>query len=358
MPSPQGYYPKPDMFPVYNPAFAEPVYKHPALSEESLPASLTNKMSTFYLQTPTLAATPGFQQSPVYPPTNVLHTPTSLVMAGPPEHFHLSPEYPHAARRPSAINGSQLSFVDQSVAHPEMAVAHVQASPRSHGLVELAPAAAISEPWPLPMDTAVYNSSFDRSFDQASAANMTIEDLLHDDPFELHSSGTTSIVKIDEDDEELSQFLELDDELAPEPLSLISMHPSPLAKPKAGGPAFGTLTFTPSKPLKKAKLFTASRSVNAAGPAFSFEACSSEFWITEGNYSFQDETARLLLELGSAAVKKKPKTPKTLSKPMLKKAKTTSNLCLQGAVRSNQKVLKSMESGLVSFQVQLQNNEQ
>lgn len=136
--------------------------------------------------------------------------------------------------------------------------------------------------------------------------------------------------------------------------------PSRLQKLKF--PSVGKFTMPPKmKLLRKLKSFTTSTHHNAlAGPTFSLEECLSEFHIGEGNYAFQDETARFSTQLGpmfqSPISKRKlsAKLPKTLAKPELRKVKTSSNLCLQN-VTSSSKVLKNMESGLMSFQLNLNN---
>lgn len=364
------------------------VYKHGALSEESIPASLTAKMSTFYLQTPTIAASPAFQQSPVYmqSPTSMLHTPNSLAMStGPPDQFQASPEY-NGVRRSSLVPKSSHKMLEHPPAAHEIPMHSVQLQnslpehlPNVQSLQPqlrknvpvLAPPAPLPDaawgPGALPdsdlSPPVMYEASFGiQRLPGNDLLDMTIEELLHSDPFsEFNSSVPTSVVKL-EDDDALTDFLEFEDINPPAAPQQLVHTPPPQGRAPASG-AFGTLKFQSPRQLKKAKSFstTSYRNNTTADQAFSFEECSSEFSITDKNYSFQDETARLSMQLGNASVTKKKsngKTPKVLHKPTLRKAKTTTNLCAQGAVRTSQRVLKSMESGLVSFQVNLKNNEQ
>lgn len=305
-------------------------------SEESIPTSLTNKMGSFYLQTPTLPT------SSTFAPASVLHTPVSMGTATPAiqERFNTSPGMGnYSPPRGTFPSGLQLQFVDPAMGTvPE------------HSADEL---------------SLEYYVSFKREDEKSLEYNLTIEDLLKEDPF-TSLDVEPPHVKVEDDDDLLSSFLEFEEsilksaEMPPSPKKQRSTKFSPL--PKFKPPTFPSSSLASSpKLLRKCKSFTSAmlKSHVPAGPAFSLEECSSEFRITEGNYSFQDETARLNMQLGPVIVKKKlvQKLPKSLARPTLKRSKTTLNLCLDAACRTP-KVLKNMESGLVSFQLNLGNGSQ
>lgn len=91
----------------------------------------------------------------------------------------------------------------------------------------------------------------------------------------------------------------------------------------------------------------------SAGPAFSFADCSSEFHVMDYNYSFQDETAAVQKRVSITSLPKKKSTTKLAkqaAKPPLRKAKTSPNLG-RPLLRKSLRVLKNMESGLLSFQI-------
>lgn len=317
--------------------------KEAARSEESIPTSLTNKMGNFYLQTPTVVATPTFSQAPI------LHTPVSMGTSTPAvAHARISPGTGnYSPPRGSYPGGLHLSFVEQA--------------PLTKQPVGLLPAQ--DEEGALSMEYYVsFKMESMEEVKEQDSQNLTIEDLLKEDPFSSFTADDPGIMKF-EDDELLSSFLEFEEQgEVPKKHRASKSSPPPSKISKHKPPAFTTLQLQQSTPklLRKSKSFTSVIMKNQppAGPAFSLEECSNEFHVTEGNYSFQDETARLSMQLGPAlqTPKKKlsQKFPKTIARPTLRKSKTTSNLCLlQISYRSAPKVLKNMESGLVSFQLQL-----
>lgn len=91
----------------------------------------------------------------------------------------------------------------------------------------------------------------------------------------------------------------------------------------------------------------------SSGPSFSFADCSNEFHVKDYNYSFQDETAAVQKRASVTSLPKKKsisKLPKAAAKPPLRKAKTSPNLS-RLLLKKSLRVLKSMESGLLSFQI-------
>lgn len=214
----------------------------------------------------------------------------------------------------------------------------------------------------------------------------TLEEFLRTDPFSeisVSADPVDTIVEADEQDgqvdvngEEISRYLHFDNiassptpgyytscSLDQSPRKQRSSRSSP-SKQKVRTSTMAPLHMPQSlKLLRKLKSFTTGTKHSAlAGPSFSLEECLNEFHVAEGNYAFQDETARVSMQLGPAfhspTIKRKSssKFPKALAKPVLRKVKTTNNLCLQNAFRSSPKVLKNMESGLMSFQVKLNNS--
>lgn len=198
---------------------------------------------------------------------------------------------------------------------------------------------------------------------------ITIEDLLKEEPFgALEKPASFSCID-DGDDDLLSLFFDFEDD-TPTKKTPPSTKPrasksasTPTKPPRHKIPTFSAVASdnSTSKQVRKCKSFSNSQkfsSQNAAGPAFSLEECSNEFHVTEGNYSFQDETDRLSMQLGPGLAPKKnaSRTANGQSRPVLKKSKTTSNLCLPRSGCRSPKVLKNMELGLVSFQVKLKNS--
>lgn len=447
-----------------------------ALSDDSIPTSLTSKLNNFYLQTPSITQTPAFHQSPTFAQGPIMHTPNSLHMATPsiaPERFHSSPEFiaggghfPPDTAAPFQ-GGLQLTFVDnpvpgQALWEPDINLAHRN------------PLAESAQHHNQNNSMAVFRGSDSETMTQESTQSMelyvqfkrgptaedpgpTIEEFLQADPFSGITTSTDpteatidvyELLGDDEDAEDISKFLDLGDsdrfqeveragppakgnfspnsssisrgskegkreQVSPSPhvlpsqtfaaqhersspyiggnastptLSLTSKmeylssspdngsslsmaqigknehsSPSPPSRlQKLKFPSVGRFTMPPKmKLLRKLKSFTTSTHHGLlAGPTFSLEECLSEFHIGEGNYAFQDETARFSTQLGpilhSPISKRKSssKLPKTLAKPELRKVKTATNLCLQN-MASSAKVLKNMESGLMSFQLNL-----
>lgn len=197
---------------------------------------------------------------------------------------------------------------------------------------------------------------------QSSNEPITIEDLLKDEPFSTLERPSVSCI---DDDDLLSLFFDFDDETPTKKTPPSSRHrvskstTTPTKPPRHKIPTFSAVASdnSTSKHVRKCKSFSNSQkfSSTSAGPAFSLEECFNEFHVTEGNYSFQDETARLSMQLGPGMAPKKNNSAEQ-SRPMLKKSKTTSNLCLPRLECRNPKVLNNMELGLVLFQVNLKNS--
>lgn len=198
---------------------------------------------------------------------------------------------------------------------------------------------------------------------------ISLEELLKQEPFPLEKP--ISFSGMDDDDDLLSSFFDFDDDTPTKKTPPFSKPRSsktagtPTKPPRHKIPTFSAVAsdHSSSKQVRKCKSFSNAlkfSSQNPAGPAFSFEECSNEFHIAEGNYSFQDETARLSKQLGLGVSNKKNNTKTegsdNLSRPTLKKSKTTSNICLPRSSCRSPKVLKNMELGLVSFQVKLKNS--
>lgn len=210
-----------------------------------------------------------------------------------------------------------------------------------------------------------HTSPFNQKELQSSNEPITIEDLLKDEPFADLEKPSLSCID-DGDDDLLSLFFDFDDDTPTKKTPPSTKHRSsksattPTKPPRHKIPTFSAVASdnSNSKHVRKCKSFSTAlkfSSNNTAGPAFSLEECFNEFHVTEGNYSFQDETARLSMQLGPGlAPKKNNRTEQT--RPVLKKSKTTSNLCLPRLVCRNPKVLNNMELGLVLFQVNLKNS--
>lgn len=108
-----------------------------------------------------------------------------------------------------------------------------------------------------------------------------------------------------------------------------------------------------SRKLRKAKSFGCVGKYTPS-TSFSLENCLNEFHVKEGKFLFQDETARVLKQLGSPFLSRRKSAPKLAgSIHPLKKGKASSSLCLRAGLRSNEGTMKDMESRLGLFKVQL-----
>lgn len=198
-------------------------------------------------------------------------------------------------------------------------------------------------------DVKVENSSLENSF--------SLDEFLRDEPYTSLAKHTFNI--------------NLESINKPKLLSQFSQ-PLPAKLPKArhsstprSAPASGAFTkLNSGRAIPKSSSFSTAyrRSFTPSSePSFSFEDCSNEFHVGEGNYSFQDETARLSMQLGPALNLKKKQQFRSLkpqAKSVLKKSRTLSNICLTASHSSSSlppapRTLKNMESGLVSFQLNL-----
>lgn len=219
-----------------------------------------------------------------------------------------------------------------------------------------------------PDNTMAYYVSF-REHPSSDGSAPTIQDILEENPF--HDIPTTSdpvesIIEMDESTDVDESALEGTDDAVASFLDLEELRPdtTPTRKRASRSPppklrhrvhSYSKLSLAAvGKLLRKLKSFTTGTKL------FSLEECLNEFHIAEGNYAFQDETARVSMQLGPgmAVCKKKSlsKMPKVLTKPEMRRAKTTTNVCLQHVFPSTPKVMKNMESGLVSFQLNLNNH--
>lgn len=379
----------------YPPTFTN----HYTGSDDSIPTSLASKLNNFYLQTPTVAATPVFNLSPTF--VGAPSMPTPSVVA---DNFHSSPEF-IAGGGPSYPyegvgtypRGLQLTFMDPHQMGPGMGDHdQVVGHPDMHPAADMVPRMPIHQPGPHDhAEMMMVKSDDSDTVTQTSTQSMdymsfkgqpssdesgpTIEELLQGDPFaDLTNTAdpVDSIVEVDERDAVMSSFLDFDELVSsptPDTVTSFSLQqttkkqrssksPTPKQKPIA---TMKVSMLPAVKQLRKLKSFTTGIKHHALGvPAFSLEECLNEFHIAEGNYAFEDETARLSMKLGpglhSSITKRKSssKLPKALTKPLLRKAKTTTNLCLHNAFRNSPKVLKNMESGLVSFKLNLNNASQ
>ncbi|SGZ46308.1 CIC11C00000001690 [Sungouiella intermedia] len=367
-------------------------------SDESIPTTLASKLNNFYLQTPGMPDTPAFHLSPTFVQGPLLHTPNSMTMVTPTvaqEKFHSSPEFitgPAAYHSDSGVpasvvafnEGLQLTFMDQ-VGGPQSK----QSAIRPDLTVDVNPLANVVNRLQKPTDMLAHTDDSDTvtqespnsmeyfvSFKRGPSSGdseLTIEDLLNEDPF---SEITNTTDPIEEDtkgdrEEDISRYLDFNDiqsspvvpEAQPTETVVKSRSSrSPSVKAKGKFSQAKMLMSSTNKQIRKLKSFSNGLNQGTlAGPAFSLEECLNEFHIAEGNYAFQDETARLNMQLGPALPstlskrKSSSKLPKALTRPVLRKLKTTTNLCLQTAFRSSPKVLKNMESGLMSFQLNLKN---
>lgn len=346
------------------------------LSETSLPSSLAPSLG------PQLASPLG--------PSFLPHTPPNLSLAGGLA-IDLSPTMAPAANAPHVGSpaAAAAAFPEIAPSNPSSDYAHnnpqlVYADPVLDNIDTATTADTIpGEPSPeLPSQ-----STFDRFYhEQPQYDGITFESLVNDS--KLH--------EFPQNDE---NTFSLDEFLRDEPFPSLTKHffnidlGSVRKAPPKSEPTSSKSRSFPEK-LPKQRNSSAPRSASSSGPysrqpssknipksssfstgyrrqftpsssepSFSFEDCSNEFHVGEGNYSFQDETARLSMQLGPALHMKKRtpfKNQKTPTKSVLKKSRTFSNLCLaQNSPNSSHtlppapKTLKNMESGLVSFQLDL-----
>lgn len=187
-------------------------------------------------------------------------------------------------------------------------------------------------------------------------AHPALEHMFADDTFMTADLSHTLGIPVDEDvnDDEISMFLNLDCSPQSPPQTPPSKGDVSLRKSPVRQKLKTTKGAAQSKALRKAKSFTTTRPVVtlrdiSAGPRFSFEDCASEFPVSDV-YSFRDESLLFMPESTMSKKKLSSKLSKALLKPLLRRSKTTTNLCLLVAV------LKNMESGISSFQIDLKAN--
>lgn len=189
-------------------------------------------------------------------------------------------------------------------------------------------------------------------------------DFIADEPFiNLNEDESWHFVRADGNDEDISQLLEMEESRPHNEIirleykmtvdTNITSYSSPVKK-SSRSPASTILGESPRTRRSHNSLnFNYSDNENSAGPMFSLEDCSNEFRVTEGNFAFQDETAEVLKRLSITSLQKKrsiSKMSKATVKPPLRKAKTAPNLSRQVS-KNSMKMLKNMESGLLSFQL-------
>lgn len=354
-------------------------------SDEINASSLTSKMNNFFLETPTLSNPPEFSLSPVYALGGPLHTPSSMVIPTPAltqGNFQASPNMPYDMQGYDETTNRVITFepVDSQfdlVAHPSLQQHHSHAA-LQESIVEGVPfrnTSGVETELEYEDDSALISAmNFNKEKHRFSSLSdcpppsvedaITIEQFLLQDPFE-------GIEKIPEGNEAI--ILNEVPALLPNIIEFPQKEnpPSPKSTPRKTSSSVKSklveaqVGFSP-RVIRKTKSFSAAISKSTKEfqrPNFSFEDCSNEFHITDGNYAFQDETATVSMQcdpgMNVTNLKKKltPKLSKMLPKPVLRKAKSTFNLCLQVSYRSNPKVLRNMESGLLSFQLQLKNFE-
>lgn len=221
---------------------------------------------------------------------------------------------------------------------------------------------SIDDGSPLLMGTSslVQNTNFSSEI----SGQTMFDDLIADDPFiNINEDESWRFVRADGNDEEISQLLELEEsrprnEKVRQELKMmvdtnITSFSSP-AKKSSRSPASTILGESPKSRRSQNSLnYNYSDNGNSAGPMFSLEDCSNEFRVSEGNFAFQDETAEVLKRLSITSLQKRrsiSKTTKASTKPPLRKTKTAPNLGRQLS-KNSIKMLKNMESGLLSFQL-------
>lgn len=350
-------------------------------SDEMNATSLTSKMNNIFLETPKLSNPPEFSLSPVYALGGVLHTPSSMVVPTPvmtQGKFQTSPSMPYDMTGYNEPTNRVIKFEASDgqfdlVTHLSLQHHH------SHSALQ----ESFSENVPF-QDTRGIETELEYEDDSilVSDLNFTTEKSAFpsvDAHVLTESEGAITIEQflLQDPFESIENIPEVEQALVSNETSTLLPHimefpekqkpPSPKGTPRKTSSSVksklvdGPIGFSP-KVIRKTKSFSAATSKTPKDlhrPNFSFEDCSNEFHITDGNYAFQDETATISKQcdpgISASTTKKKltAKTSKVIPKPVLRKAKSTFNLCLQASCRSNPKVLRNMESGLVSFQLQL-----
>ncbi|KAK8441645.1 hypothetical protein ACI3LY_000044 [Candidozyma auris] len=288
-------------------------------------------------------------------------------------HQHFSQQIEFVKTEPVVKHKEYPPHGQLSFAKPELVIKHDDCSPNdSHPYVkppsfiehdEHSPIGNGSSQGFISHDTSPFTHKESHSTISGNEP-ITIEDLLKDDPFpELEKPKAFE----EGDDDSLSSFFDFEDDApvkkTPSASKTRSSKNTPTKPPRHKIPTFSAVSAeqSGSKHIRKCKSFSHRYSShNTAGPTFSFEECSNEFHVTEGNYAFQDETARLSMQLGPGLAPKKNSKSAAANenhhfRPVLKKSKTTSNLCSPRSGCRSPKLLKNMEQGLVSFQVKLKN---
>lgn len=335
-------------------------------------------------ETPTPVNILDFSLSPVYAPSGILHTPTSMIVPTPrimQGSFQASPNIPFEPSGQSADmnpatgiypTGIQLN----SVVQPHVEQTQFPSEPH-YDQHERFSASMIST-GEVFIKNEEHNKVNGLTSSLTECANVplykpkedgiTIEQFLMEDPFKS-MEGITEVqdplIKVEDTDlaSTLTDLLEREERsrtTSPKDAMRIiknNFHEFNRSREEGRTGLF-------SRVIRKTKSFSAAvlkTSKEFSLPNFTFEDCASEFHVLEGNYSFEDETAKVSkqCDLGIGTPISKKKSASKLNKPpsMLRKSKTTSNLCMQYSCRSKPKVLKNMESGLFSFQLQVKNTE-
>lgn len=352
-------------------ATKNPLSIHEGSSSEEISAnSITSRIDNFFLKTPTISNPPEFSLSPIYSLEGTLNTPSSMANPTPvlvQGSFQSSPNVYGISGYNGTPGGNYANADDQfdlvtstspRQRHSNAALQDSFVPFRNTSGVETEleydeePAFVSS----IDFATEKHAFSFDNLPLSSGGDDITIEEFLLQVPLE-------SIEKVKELGENLippeapillPNIIEFTEEVPESSPKKSSSH----VKSKI---VEGQVGFSP-RVIRKTKSFSAAitkSSKDFQRPKFSFEECANEFHITDGNYAFQDETATVSMQCdpgtGSTNSKKKSisKLSKVIPKPTLRKSKSTFNLCLQVSYRSNPKVLRNMESGLLSFQLQL-----
>lgn len=303
-----------------------------------------------YLQTPSTAASSTFQSSSPggLHHSQTLHTPPSV--SGHQDPF-MSPDVMATGRRTSAAP-SHFPYHDHA---PAFAPSNIPVQRQDAAFGDDAfffeqPRAAFAEP-AFHHATSVSGEPVSVGLVAQEPSSMTLEELLNRDPFQ-DSTGPeswTTVPEIEEDGAAVSEWNSLGKSL-PSPSQSSFMVSAPPSKTYS---CEQVDTYYSPKRLKKAKSYTNGAAVSSATLKFSLKDCSSEFHMFDNKFAFQDETA-LFSGSKSAISKKKSSSKLGRAAPTLHKAKTSANLCLKS---SSQRVLKNMESGLLSFQIKLKNGQ-
>lgn len=363
-----------------NSARKPPSIEGSSSADEMNPSSLASKMNNFFLETPTLRNPPEFSLSPVYASGGIIHTPSSMAVPTPglaQGNFQTSPIMPYDITGYDETTNKVIKFEPADAQYDVIAQTPLQQHHSQPALQESfsenAPfrdTSGIETELEYEEDAAVVSSlsftpekhlflSLDDSALIARDDTITIEQFLLQDPFEsIEKKPEPSRIVVPEQESYVrTHTLEVSKKEKPPSPRSIPRKTSSSVKTKL---AEGQVGFSP-KVIRKTKSFSAAISKTPKDhhrPAFSFEDCANEFHITDGNYAFQDETATFSKQFDTSTIKKlTAKSSKLQSNPTLRKAKSTFNLCLQPSHRSGPKVLRNMESGLLSFQLQLKSFE-